>query len=175
MQAAGGYVAVLVNNAGGGSFAATEDTPDEQVVDSLAVHVRAPFVLTGLIAPAMVQSAGGVIVNVGSIGAQVAPPGLSLFHAGKAALQSLTRSWTAEYGSRGVRVNTVDPGLIITPANEEFREGYRAYLAAVPARRGAQPTEVAEVIRFLVSPAADHIQGASITVDGGKSVVQQVY
>jgi NAD(P)-dependent dehydrogenase (short-subunit alcohol dehydrogenase family) len=166
---------VLINNAGGGTFATTEATTDAQIVESLAVHVHAPFVLTGLLAPVMAQRGAGVVINISSIGVQLAPPGLGLFHAGKAALESLTRSWTAEYGSRGVRFNTVAPGLVITPANEDFRDGYAAFLATLPARRGAAPAEVAEVIRFLVSPSADYIQGASISVDGGKSAVQQVF
>lgn len=175
LETAGGYVRVLVNNAGGGAYGPTESTTDDQIAESLAVHVHAPFALTGVLAPVMAQRSAGVIVNVGSVGAQLAPAGLSLFSAGKAALQSLTRSWTAEYGSRGVRVNTVDPGLVITPANEKYRDGYQVYLATLPARRGAQPQEVAELIRFLVSPAADYVQGAAIAIDGGKSVVQQVF
>jgi NAD(P)-dependent dehydrogenase (short-subunit alcohol dehydrogenase family) len=166
LEVSGGYVAVLVNNAGGGTFAPTESTTDEQVRESLAVHVHAPFVLTGLLAPIMAERSAGAIVNVGSIGVQVAPAGLSLFHASKAALQSLTRSWTAEYGTRGVRINTVDPGLIITPPNEKFRDGYSSYLATLPVGRGAEPSEVANVIRFLVSPSANYIQGASVSVDG---------
>lgn len=175
LRVSGGRIAVLVNNAGGGTYATTEATTDDQIRESIAVQVHAPYVLTGLLAPIMAAYGAGSIVNVGSIGTTLAPAGLSLFHASKAALQSLTKSWTAEYGSRGVRVNTVNPGLIITPANEQFRDQYTAYLDTLPARRGATPDEVASVIRFLVSPAASYVQGASLDVDGGKSVVQTVF
>lgn len=171
LEVAGGVIDVLVNNAGGGTFAATEDTTDDMFDVAFKVHVKAPFILTAALAPLMAQRGGGAIVNVGSISADLAASGVAIFQASKAALDMLTKSWTAEYGPRGVRVNTVNPGFVITPANEAFRDGYGPFVETVPARRGAEPEEVAEVIRFLISPAASYIQGAAIAVDGGRTAV----
>ncbi|WP_434444733.1 SDR family NAD(P)-dependent oxidoreductase [Lentzea sp. E54] len=162
---------VLVNNAGGGGFAPTEDTTDEMFDTAFNLNVKAPYILTGAFAPAMARRGQGAIVNVGSLSTTMAAAGTSAFQAAKAALNMLTKSWTAEYGPRGVRVNSVDPGYILTPVNEHMREMYGGYLAGVPAGRGGKPEEVAEAIRFLVSLRASYIQGAVLTVDGGKTSV----
>ena len=165
------HVDVLVNNAGGGGFAATEDTTEAMFDTAFNLNVKAPYILTGALAPAMAERGHGAIVNIGSLSTDQAASGTSAFQAAKAALSMLTKSWTAEYGPRGVRVNSVDPGYILTPVNEHLRHLYGGFLSSLPAGRGGTPAEVAEAIRFLVSPGASYIQGAVITVDGGKGSV----
>ena len=167
----GGTLDVLVNNAGGGSFAATEDTTVDVFDAVFALNVKAPYILTGAFAPAMAERGRGAIVNIGSLSTTMAVAGTSAFQAAKAALSMLTKSWTAEYGPRGVRVNSVDPSYILTPINEHIRDTVGGYLASLPAGRGGNPTEVAEAIRFLVSARASYIQGVALAVDGGKSAV----
>lgn len=167
----GGTVDVLVNNAGGGGFAPTEDTSEDMFDTAFALNVKAPYLLTAAFAPAMAERGRGAIVNVGSLSTTMAAAGTSAFQAAKAALSMLTKSWTAEYGPRGVRVNSVDPGYVLTRVNEHIRDMFSGYLATLPARRGAQPEEVAEAIRFLVSPRASYIHGAVLSVDGGKNAV----
>jgi NAD(P)-dependent dehydrogenase (short-subunit alcohol dehydrogenase family) len=135
------------------------------------LNVKAPYILVGAFAPAMAERGRGAIVNVGSLSTTMAASGTSAFQAAKGALSMLTKSWTAEYGPRGVRVNSVDPGHILTPANEQIRDMMGGYLAGLPAGRGGRPEEVAEAIRFLVSPRASYIQGVVLTVDGGKTAV----
>jgi len=71
----------------------------------------------------------------------------------------------------GSRVNSVDPGYVLTRVNEHIRDMFAGYLAGLPAGRGALLEEVAEAIRFLVSPRASSIHGAVLTVDGGKNAV----
>jgi len=166
-----GTVDVLVNNAGGGGFAPTEATSEEMFDTAFTLNVKAPYILTGAFAPDMADRGRGAIVNVGSLSTTMAASGTSAFQAAKAALSMLTKSWTAEYGSRGVRVNSVDPGFVLTRVNEHIRDMFTGYLADLPAGRGAQPEEVAEAIRFLVSPKASYIQGATLAVDGGKNSV----
>ncbi|WPB89543.1 SDR family NAD(P)-dependent oxidoreductase [Streptomyces malaysiensis] len=170
-KAIDGPLDVLVHNAGGGGFAPTESTPDEMFDAAFNVHAKAPFILTGAFAPAMAERGRGAIVNVGSLSTSMAAAGTAAFQASKAALSMMTKSWTAEYGPRGVRINSVDPGFILTPVNEDIRGMYGTYLASLPAGRGGDAEEVANVIRFLVSPQASYVNGATLTVDGGKNAV----
>ncbi len=170
-EAVDGPVDVLVHNAGGGGFAPTESTPDEMFDAAFNIHAKAPFILTGAFAPAMAERGHGSIVNVGSLSTSMAAAGTAAFQASKAALSMLTKSWTAEYGPRGLRINSVDPGFILTPVNEGIRDMYGNYLASLPAGRGGDPEEVANVIRFLVSPQASYVNGATLAVDGGKNAV----
>ncbi|WP_331276061.1 SDR family NAD(P)-dependent oxidoreductase [Streptomyces sp. Qhu-G9] len=170
-EAIDGPLDVLVHNAGGGGFAPTESTPEEMFDAAFNIHAKAPFILTGAFAPAMAERGMGAIINVGSLSTSMAAAGTAAFQASKAALSMLTKSWTAEYGPRGVRINSVDPGFILTPVNEGIRDMYGTYLASLPAGRGGDAEEVAHVIRFLVSPKASYVNGATLTVDGGKNAV----
>ena len=167
-----GGIDVLVNNAfEPGTYAPSADTSIPDFERRVAVNVRAPFILTAALAPAMAERGEGAVVNVSMAAASKGVVGIALTSATKAALESLTRSWAAEYGPRGVRVNTVSPGVILTPANEHLREQMHAFAAATPAQRPAESPEVAEVIAFLASPAASYIHGATIAVDGGMLAV----
>lgn len=174
LAAAGGVIDVLVNNAGGGTFAATEDTTEDTFDAAFNLHAKAPFLLTAAFAPLMVRRGRGTIVNVGAISVDLAAADVAAYLASKAALDRLTKCWTAEYGPAGVRINTVNPGLVATPATAALRERSPQFAESLPAGRGAEPREIAEVIRFLVSPAASYVQGAAITVDGGKTAVLPV-
>ena len=104
-DALGGRVDILVNNAGIYPATATADLPDAM----LAVNVRAPHVLVGELAPAMAERGSGVIVNIGSWMATMGSPFAAMYSATKAADEQLTRSWAAEFGPRGVRVNALAP------------------------------------------------------------------
>jgi NAD(P)-dependent dehydrogenase (short-subunit alcohol dehydrogenase family) len=106
----GGRVDILVNNAGIYPATLTEDLPDADLDAMLAVNVRAPHVLVAAIAPAMAERGSGVIVTIGSWMARIGSSFAAMYTATKAADEQLTRSWAAEYGPRGVRVNTVAPG-----------------------------------------------------------------
>ncbi|MGW2208790.1 SDR family NAD(P)-dependent oxidoreductase [Streptomyces sp. NPDC001781] len=170
-EAIDGPLEVLVHNAGGGSFAPTEATPETMFDTAFNVHAKAPFLLTGAFAPAMAERGHGVIINVGSLSTSMAASGTCAFQASKAALSMMTKSWTAEYGPRGVRVNSVDPGYILTRVNQDIRSMFTTYLASLPSGRGGDPNEVANAIRFLVSPQASYINGATLAVDGGKNAV----
>ena len=163
-----GGIDVLGNNAfEPGAYGPTEATSVEDFDRRVAVNVRAPYLLAGVLAPKMAERGEGIIINVTMAAARRGVQGIALTTATKAALEALTLSWTAEYGPLGVRVNTVSPGVVLTPANEGLREQMKQFAAATPAQRAAQPGEIAAVIAFLASPAASFIYGTNLAVDGG--------
>lgn len=135
-------------------------------------------------AVAMVQAAarnglprGSAVVNVSTIGARQFQPGLGAYCASKAALDVITTHLANELGPRGVRVNTVAPGLVQTDMARVLWEGdYGRFEESVlPLGRLGQPDEVAEAIAFLLSDRAQWITGSHIAVDGGRLVTSLVH
>jgi NAD(P)-dependent dehydrogenase (short-subunit alcohol dehydrogenase family) len=170
--AAGGRIDILINNAA--MLLAptpTADVPEQLVRDAFAVNVTAPFLLTGIIAPAMAARGHGAIVNIGSINGLIGMGGSALYSATKATMHSLTKSWADEYGPRGVRVNTLAPGPSLTDRTAEFAEYLAPLLARIPSRRASTPAEVASAVVFLASDDAANIHGATLSVDGGWSAI----
>jgi NAD(P)-dependent dehydrogenase (short-subunit alcohol dehydrogenase family) len=162
-----GRIDILVNNAGSSWFGPSNelDTPTyDRLFDG---NVRSAYLLTAALAPAMAGNGGGVIINLSSMVAAVGVPGGAAYSATKAALVAMTRSWAAEYGASGVRVNAVAPGPVFTEgAKNTVALGKTTLL-----NRAAEPEEIAETIAFLASPRAGYITGAVIPVDGGRTAV----
>ncbi len=167
--ALGGRVDILVNNAGLYPATPTEQLADADLDAMLAVNIRAPHVLVAALAPAMAERGSGAIVNIGSWMARVGSPVAAMYTASKAAAEQLTRSWAAEYGPRGVRVNTVSPGVTRTPGNEAYRPVLDAMTASTPAGVVMQPDDIAKGVLFLVSDDAAMVHGITLYVDGGIS------
>jgi NAD(P)-dependent dehydrogenase (short-subunit alcohol dehydrogenase family) len=153
-----GDVDILVNNAGFWELAPTAETTEAGLDAMFAVNVKAPFLLTAAYAPVMAGNGGGAIVNVSTMVADRGQAGMAGYGAAKAALESLTRSWAAEYGPQGVRVNAVALGPTMTPAMD-------------PMGRAAQPIEIANAIAYLCSEESSFITGAVVPVDGGRQSV----
>ncbi|MCW2540553.1 MAG: putative oxidoreductase [Frankiales bacterium] len=170
---AGGPLDVLVNNAAllinpSPSAEVSEDLIDE----ALAVNVKAAFLLTGLIAPAMATRGSGSVINIGSINGLIGMSGSALYSATKATIHSLTRSWAAEFGPSGVRVNTVAPGPTTTErVSATMLDRLAPMIATIPSRRAGTPAEVAAAVVFLASDDARNIHGALLSVDGGLAAV----
>jgi NAD(P)-dependent dehydrogenase (short-subunit alcohol dehydrogenase family) len=172
LAAAAGPVDILVNNAA--MLLAPQPTVDvpEGVIDqALATNIRAAFLLTGLLAPVMAERGTGAIVNVGSINGLVGMAHSALYSATKAAIHSLTKSWAAEYGPFGVRVNTVAPGPTITPILAAHADRIQRIVARAPSQRPSTAEEVAAAVVFLVSDDAANIHGATLSVDGGLAAI----
>src|SRR5229473_5887186 len=116
--AAFGPVTVLVNNAGiyppDGTLATQEETFDRV----FAVNVKAPFFLTAAVVPGMVEAGGGVIINLGSWIARLGIPAGAVYGATKGALETLTRTWAAEFGAQGIRVNALSPGVVFEDSGD---------------------------------------------------------
>lgn len=166
--AAGGRIDILVNNAAMLLMPTpTADISEQLLRDAFAVNVFAPFLLTGALAPAMVQRGHGAVVNIGSITGLRGGDGSAIYSSNKAAIHSFTQSWAAEYGPFGVRVNAVAPGPIATERQEQFADHVAPVLARIPSRRMSMPAEVAAAVVFLASDDAANIHGATLSVDGG--------
>ncbi|MFI5778885.1 SDR family NAD(P)-dependent oxidoreductase [Nocardia sp. NPDC051570] len=172
---AAGAVDVLVNNAGVQPLAPTVAQDADGFDNAVAVNLRAPYFLTAAIAPKMIARESGSIVNISSMTATVAMPGFSVYSATKAALESLTRTWAAEFGPAGVRVNAVSPGstrteTVLTAVAEVLGEGGEKQLAGLSLLgRMAEPREIAEVILFLAGESSSYLTGAVIAADAGRT------
>jgi NAD(P)-dependent dehydrogenase (short-subunit alcohol dehydrogenase family) len=119
---------------------------------------------------AMSASGGGVILNWASVAALGAKPGTGVYAAAKAGIIAITRAAAAEYGPLGVRANAIVPGVFLTEAAASAPpEMIAKLIEAVPARRGGEPRECAELAAFLASDRARFINGAVMVIDGGQS------
>ena len=167
----GGRIDILVNNAGVATAGPTGGTSEEDFDAIFATNVKASYFLVAEIAPAMAERGTGAIVNVTTMAAQIGLAGMSVYGASKAALHSLTQSWAAEYGPRGVRVNTVSPGPTRTPGTEPMGGVLDQLAAQAPLGHVAQPDEIAEAIVFLASDRASFVHGARLNVDGGRTAI----
>lgn len=136
-----------------------------------AVNVKAPYFLVNALAPAMAERGQGAIINVLSMAAEIGMVPMALYGSTKSALLLLTKSWAAQYGPSGVRVNAVSPGPTSTEGTEQFEDGNEQMAAAAPARRVGRPDEIAGAIAFLASEQASLIHGAILPVDGGRRAI----
>ena len=164
-----GQVDILVNNAGFSVFGPTADLTADRFDALFASNVRAAFLLVAAIAPGMATRGTGSIINTSSMAAQIGLAGGAAYGATKAAMESMTRSWAAEFSPSGVRVNTVAPGPVYSEG--AARERTAALGATTLLKRAATGREIADVVAFLASDRASYITGATINADGGRTAV----
>lgn len=164
-------VDLLVNCAGIVDLEPFLDATIESFDRTMAVNVRAAMIVAQECARGMIaRGTGGAIVNVSSMAAQVGTPLHAAYCASKAALDALTRVMAIELGVHGIRVNTVNPVVTLTPMAEKvWSEPAKSapMLARIPLQRFAQPIEVAHTIAYLLSRDSSMVNGVSLAVDGG--------
>jgi len=157
------------NAAGGPPPAPLADLSVEGFDESLAVNVRGTFLCMKYEIPAMVESGGGSIVNMSSTAGLRGVPGLAGYVASKHAIIGLTRVAALDYARRGIRVNVLTPGPILTERLAALEESDRARIGGfVPMGRLGQAEEVAATAGWLLSNQSSFTTGAVISVDGGR-------
>jgi NAD(P)-dependent dehydrogenase (short-subunit alcohol dehydrogenase family) len=169
-----GGLTTLVNAAGIIGSGNIETTTDEQWDTMMDINSRAPFRLMRAAVPALIQSKGS-IVNVSSVTGLRSFPGVLAYCVSKSAVDQLTRCAALELAARGVRVNAVNPGVVISNLHRRGgmnEESYSAFLehskATHPIGRPGEPNEIADLIFFLASPNAAWITGETVSIDGGR-------
>lgn len=161
-------VDILVNNAAAFPGALTVEQDVSSFESTFDTNVRGAYFLVAALAPNMMRRGRGSIVNVTSMVAFKGVPGASSYSASKAALESLTRTWAAEFSPHGVRVNSVAPGPTATEGvAAEWGDVNDELGRALPLGRTARAAEIAEAVLFLASPRSSFITGSTLHADGG--------
>jgi NAD(P)-dependent dehydrogenase (short-subunit alcohol dehydrogenase family) len=169
-----GGVDILINAAGIIAMGTIETTTDDSWERMLAVNTTAPFRLMHAVVPQLLERKGSV-VNVSSVNGLRSFAGVLAYCVSKAALDQLTRCAALELAPKGVRVNAVNPGVVVTNLHRRAGMGedqYGAFLERSkethPLGRPGQADEIADLILFLASPRAAWITGETVSIDGGR-------
>lgn len=172
-----GSIDVLYNNAGISEVESFTDTSPESLERMLAINFKSAFYLCQQVVPLMQSQGGGVIINTASELSIVAQPRFTAYCASKGAVLSFTRALALEYAQHNIRINALCPGPIDTPmldrefaTETDFDQAKAESLATIPIRRLGRPEEIAQVALFLASDAPALLHGATLLIDGGKTI-----
>jgi len=168
-----GRLDILINNAATNPYfgPATGLTPEafDKTVD---VNLKGPYFMSSRAVPLMAESGGGSIVNVASIAALMSLPGQAVYAMTKAGLVSVTKSFAKEYGSKGIRVNAILPGVVETKLAAAMVEdpSVQKWLSRLPAGRAGQPEDMVAGVLYLASDQAAYTTGTTLVMDGGATL-----
>lgn len=167
-----GKIDVLFVNAGVAKFAPFAETPEGVYDEQFDINIKGAYFTIQKALP-FLNDGASIILNTSVAGIK-GTEGASAYSATKAAMRSLARTTAAELAARGIRVNTVAPGPIVTPIfgrtglpKEAVEEFAKSIVEKVPLKRFGQPEEVAGAVAFLASSDASYITGVELNVDGG--------
>lgn len=165
-----GTIDILVNSAGIANVAPAVDFATEDWDRMMAVNLRAPFLTARTLAPAMIAQRWGKVINISSQTGVIALDDHAAYAASKGGLNALTKSLCAEWARHNVQVNAICPTVVMTPMGRQVwgkPEKGDPFRNATPARRFAEPTEVADAALYLASGASAMVNGALLMVEGG--------
>jgi NAD(P)-dependent dehydrogenase (short-subunit alcohol dehydrogenase family) len=169
-----GTIDILVNNAGVALIAPLLEANVEDWDATMAVNLRAPFLMAQALAPGMIAQRSGKIVNVSSLAAVIGLHDHAAYAASKGGLNMLTKVMMTEWARHNIQVNAVCPTVILTPMGEQVwgdpAKG-KPMLDKTPLGRFGKPIEVADLVLYLSSQASDLINGECIMIDAGMSSV----
>lgn len=166
-----GAIDILVNNAGSlVERLRTAELTEERWDEVYALNVKSAFFMVQAVIPKMLEKKSGAIINVTSIaGRNGGALGSIHYSSAKAAMLVMTKGLAKEFGSQGIQINSVSPGVIDTPYHETFStpEAMKNFANMIPMGRVGKSAEVASVITFLASSAASYLCGETIEINGG--------
>ncbi|PLX33231.1 MAG: short-chain dehydrogenase [Hyphomicrobiales bacterium] len=169
-----GRVDILVNDAGIARVAPALELSLEDWDTTMAVNVRAPFLLAQSLAPQMIARRWGKIINISSQTGVIALEDHAAYATSKGALNAMTKSLMAEWARHNIQVNAICPTVVMTPMGRELwspEEKSAPFLARTPLGRFGEPVEIADLALYLASPAAELVNGAIIMIEGGFSSI----
>ncbi|BBX37356.1 short chain dehydrogenase [Mycolicibacterium mageritense DSM 44476 = CIP 104973] len=167
-----GQIDILVNSAGIARLAPAEELSLADWDTTIAVNLRGTFLMCQAVGRRMLDSGGGSIINMASQAATVALDQHVAYCASKFGVVGVSKVLAAEWGGRGVRVNTISPTVVLTELGHRAWDGPRgdALKQLIPTGRFAYPNEIAAAAVFLASDAAQMITGADLLIDGGYTI-----
>ncbi|MEM6680898.1 MAG: SDR family oxidoreductase [Pseudomonadota bacterium] len=165
---------ILVNNAGAYLLTPLGETNTDAIDQMLNVNIRGPFLLMQALMPHFEKKGGGKVINIGSIFGNTGFPGSSIYCATKAAVNLLTKTLGLELRGKNIQVNSIAPGWIETPLNEDYRKTDKEFMQRASDRFGGgnpwmKPDELSGAAVFLASSDADSMTGTTTFVDRGWS------
>ena len=163
---------IIVNNAGINDIHTIDSVTDEEIERMFTINTISPMKLLRAFIPSMKKNNYGRIVNIGSIWAVVSKSGRGVYSATKNAMHGITNTLALELAENNILVNTVCPGFTLTELTEKNndRQAIERICEEIPIKRMANPSEIAELVYFLVSEKNTYLTGQKITIDGGFTV-----
>jgi 3-oxoacyl-[acyl-carrier protein] reductase len=163
---------ILVNNAGTFEVVDFEEIEESHFDEVMSLDLKGAFFLTQRVIPIFLKQGQGKIINVSSLSGKIGSSSAPHYAAAKAGIIALTKSLARKYGKFNINVNAIAPSLINTDMVRKIpQERLDKLLDAVPLKRLGSPDEVAHLILFLASSAADYITGQTVSIDGGMSMI----
>ena len=172
-----GHIDILFANAGAGTIAPLAVASEAHFDQTFDVNVKGLFFTVQKALPLLKD--GGSIILTSSVSNVLGLPGFSAYAASKAAVRSFARAWTLELKDRNIRVNSMSPGPIDTPAlatttgltPQQAEEAAAGFASQIPMGRRGEPEEIAAAVTFLASDESSFITGVDLAVDGGMAQV----
>lgn len=169
-----GTIDILVNSAGTALVGPATEFSVEDWDMTMALNLRAPFILSKILAPQMMAQRRGKIINISSQTGVIALPDHAAYAASKGGLNSLTKALMTEFAPHNIQVNAICPTVVMTQMGKELwgpTEKSGPFLANTPLGRFGEPVEIADMALYLASPASDLVNGALMMIEGGYSSV----